>query len=491
MDGSRPSGREFLSFVKRESIDSPDLSIVDATEPDLLRDIFPWERPPALVLDGVSVPTEVPAELWITDTTFRDGQQAREPYTQEQMVHLYGLLGRLGGPQRRISMSEFFLYTKKDINTVVECLRRGDGPKVTAWIRATSKDVALFEETSRRIRAETGLELDETGILTSLSDYHVFFKYGRKGRREVLEGYLALVEEVLRAGFACRCHLEDVTRSNVMGVVVPFVRRLMRLAETHGRPVVIRIPDTVGVGVPWDVAALPRSIPKLVYLLRHVCGVPAEWLEFHGHQDLGLGIANATAAWMYGAARNNGTLLGVGERAGNIPLETLVFAYGGFRGRFDGMDTRVITEIVEYYEKALGHRNPDFAPITGRNFAMTRAGVHADGTLKNVEMYLPFDVEALLGVAPRAGVTPYSGTAGIAFWLQATYGSSGRSFSKDDALVRRIHESVEGIFACGRTTSLSDREMEALVMRLGGPESGVTASAAASAVPVEADEGRG
>jgi len=457
---------EFLSFVKREAPDAPDLEILDAKEPNLHKDIFPWTKAPAMPLDNVAVPMEIAPELWITDTTFRDGQQAREPYTREEMVHLYGLLRRLGGPYGRISMTEFFLYTKRDVDAVKECLRFGDFPRVTAWIRASSEDVKLFTETSQTIKKETGLELVETGILTSVSDYHLFYKFGRKGRKEVLEKYLRLVEEVLQAGFACRCHFEDSTRADVFRVVVPFARRLMRLAEKYDRPVVIRYPDTVGVGVPWDVAALPRSVPKLTYVLRHVAGVPAEWLEFHGHQDLHLGVANATSAWLYGAARNNGTLLGVGERAGNVPLEALAFMYAGIRGSFDGMETRVITEIAEYYEKELHHVHPEYAPITGRNFAVTRAGVHADGVLKNVEMYLPFDTESLLGVPPRVAITPYSGAAGIAFWLNARGRTIlGRKIEKDDPLVERLAAEVQKIFDGGRATSLTDREMEALLAK--------------------------
>lgn len=464
MDRNTRAQKEFVSFVKKEAIDMPDIGVVDIKEPNLYKDIFPWSTAPVMPIDGVTLPISVPKDLWITDTTFRDGQQAREPYTTEQMVKLYGMLKRMGGPMNKISMSEFFLYTKRDVDAVKECLRMGGMPKVTAWIRAAKPDVKLFADTSKAIKAETGLELDETGILTSISDYHLFYKYGSKGRKEVIDGYLELVEEVLKSGYGCRCHLEDSTRADFFGVVVPFVRSLMKLSEKYSKPVVIRFPDTVGVGVPWDVAALPRSIPKIVYVLREVCGVPPEWLEFHGQQDLNLGIANATSAWMYGAARNNCTLLGIGERAGNISLEMMVFMYAGIRGTFDHMDTRVITEIANYYEKDLGYINPEFQPITGKNFAVTRAGIHADGVLKNVEMYLPFDTEKLLNVPPGVGITSYSGTAGIAFWLNSHYRlTGGHKIGKDDPRVQTLYTDIMKIFEEGRTTSLSDKEMERVV----------------------------
>ena len=431
MDRNQRLQKEFLTFVKKEAIDMPDLGIVDVKEPNLHREIFPWSTAPVMPIDGVSLPVDVPRDLWITDTTFRDGQQAREPYTTEQMVRLYEMLKRLGGPKNKLSMSEFFLYTKRDVEAVKQCLRMGGMPKVTAWIRAAKPDVKLFADTSKAIKAETGLEL---------------------------------VEEVLKAGYSCRCHLEDSTRADIFGVVVPFVRRLMKLSEKYGKPVVVRYPDTVGVGVPWDIAALPRSIPKLTYILREVCGMPADWIEYHGQTDLNLGIANATSAWLYGAARNNCTLLGIGERSGNISLETMVFMYAGIKGTFDGMDTRVITDIVKYYEQELGYTTPEFQPITGKNFNVTRAGIHADGVLKNVEMYLPFDTERLLGIPPGVGITSYSGTSGIAFWLNAHYRlTGGHKIGKDDPRVQTLYTDIMKIFEEGRTTSLSDKEMEKVV----------------------------
>src|SRR2546425_2975378 len=141
MERSERLQKEFLSFVRKEAIDMPDVGVVDAKEPNLYKDIFPWTMAPVMPLDGVVPPIEVPEKIWITDTTFRDGQQARAPYTTEQMVKLYEMLKRLGGPKNKISMSEFFLYTKRDVDAVKECLRMGGMPKVTAWIRAAKADV--------------------------------------------------------------------------------------------------------------------------------------------------------------------------------------------------------------------------------------------------------------------------------------------------------------------------------------------------------------
>ena len=187
--------------------------------------------------------------------------------------------------------------------------------------------------------------LGETGILTSCSDYHIFHKL-KKTRRQAMEEYLAIVQAALDAGVRIRCHLEDVTRADIYGFVIPFVARLMELGKANGNPVKIRLCDTLGFGVPFPGVAIPRSVPKLVGTLRKQCSVPSQCLEWHGHNDFHKVLANATAAWLYGCTYANGTLLGYGERTGNPPLEGLVIDYVSLCGDANGVDLSVITEIA-------------------------------------------------------------------------------------------------------------------------------------------------
>ncbi len=446
-----------MTYVKAEAIDYPDYEVVEVEEPKLYEELFPWVKPPVIVWDGVSVPIEVAEELWITDTTFRDGQQAREPYAIEEMVTLYKYLHRIGGPKGKILFTECFLYTDRD----KEAVRRMkvldyEAPKVTGWIRASLDDLRLVKE----------MKLEETGMLASISDYHIFYKFKGLSRRQVVEKYLEVIEEGLKAGIIMRAHIEDCTRADIFGVVVPFVRKLMKLSEKYCVPVRIRVPDTLGLGVPWAEAALPRSIPKIMWILRHVAGVPSDCLEFHGHNDFHLGVANATAAWLYGAALNNTTLLGIGERAGNVPLEAMVFIYAGIKGTLDGMDTRALTEVARYYEKELSYRVPAYYPIVGRNFNVTRAGIHADGTLKNIRMYLPFDTERLLESPPGIAITPYSGAAGVAFWINHFFRLKNQEkVGKEHPGVQKIYQEILKRFEMGEVLTITDREMLKLVRR--------------------------
>ena len=96
----------------------------------------------------------------------------------------------------------------------------------------------------------------------------------------------------------------------------------------------------------------------------------------------------------------NCSLFGIGERTGNTPLEAMVFEYAQLRGTLDGMDTTVITELAEYYEKELGYKHPAQTPFVGSNFNVTRAGIHADGLLKNEEIYNIFDTGKFLNRPP-------------------------------------------------------------------------------------------
>ena len=447
-----------LKAIRGESIDYPDYEVVDSPDPKIFKEIFPFTEPPKICWDGIDVPIEIPDKLWITDTSFRDGQQSRDPYTVDQIVELYKYLSRIGGPQGKILMTECFLYTKRDKEAVEKARALGlEYPKITGWIRASKEDLRVAKEA----------KVEEVGMLSSISDYHIFFKFKGLSRAQVLNKYLEVIEEGLKSGIVMRAHVEDCTRADVLGVVVPFAKRLMKLSEKYRLPVKLRIPDTLGLGLPWSQASLPRSIPKIMYVLRHIAGVPSEWLEFHGHNDFHLGIANASSAWMHGASLNNTTLLGIGERAGNVPLEAMVFVYAGMKGSLDGMDTLVITEAAQYYKRTVGYNIPPYYPLVGRNFNITRAGIHADGALKNIEMYLPFDTEKLLGVPPGVSITPYSGNAGVAFWVNYYFRLKGsEKVDKDNPGVMKIYGELVKKFDSGEALSISDREMLSLVRKL-------------------------
>ncbi len=422
----------------------------DVKEANLYRDVFSYDEVPKIAFNHRRVPISMPEEIWITDTSFRDGQQSVNPYTAEQIADLYEMMSRLGGPYGRIRQTEFFVYSEKDRKAVELCKQKNlRFPEITTWIRASKKDFQLVKD----------LEIKETGILVSCSDYHIFKKLG-KTRKQALEMYLGTVKDAFDAGLVPRCHLEDITRADFYGFVLPFVTALQELSDEAGIPVKIRACDTMGYGVPFSGTALPRSVPGIIYGLQHYTGVPSEMLEWHGHNDFYKAVSNATAAWLYGACAVNCSLLGIGERTGNVPLEAMVFEYASLRGSFDGMEPKVVTEIAEYFTNEIGYKIPTSTPFVGRDFNVTRAGIHADGLLKDEEIYNIFNTEKILGRAATVLISKTSGLAGIAYWINDYFRLKGEEqVAKNDELVIALKEWVDEIYEAGRVTSLAVNEI--------------------------------
>ena len=432
-------------------------SLQDVAEPNLQRDLYSYGSVPKVAFNHRRVPMNMPEEIWITDTSLRDGQQSVEPYTVDQIVNIYKLLSKLGGPYGIIRQTEFFIYSKKDREALEKCMELNlRFPEITTWIRASKEDFRLVRD----------LGIRETGVLVSCSDYHIFKKM-KMTRSQALEHYLSVVKDAFDAGVVPRCHLEDITRADFYGFVVPFVNELQKLSREAGIPVKIRACDTMGYGVPYTEAAMPRSVAGIIYGLQHYADVPSELLEWHGHNDFYKAVANASTAWLYGASAVNCSLLGIGERTGNIPLEAMVFEYASLRGSLDGMDPTVITEIADYFTHEIGYRIPVMTPFVGQNFNMTRAGIHADGLLKDEEIYTIFDTKKLLNRPATVEIGKSSGLAGIAYWINQHYRlPEDKKISKNDPLIVSLKAWVDAQYEGGRVTVLSHKELETKIEEL-------------------------
>ena len=426
-------------------------SLQDVAEPNLQRDVFSEGTVPKVSFNHRRVPLNMPEEIWITDTSLRDGQQSVEPYTVDQTVQIYKLLNKLGGPYGIIRQTEFFIYGKKDRQAIEKCMELDlPFPEITTWIRASKDDFRLVKD----------MGIKETGILVSCSDYHIFKKMNMT-RKQAMDHYLATIKDAFDAGIVPRCHLEDITRADFYGFVVPFVNEIQNLSRDAKIPVRIRACDTMGYGVPYTEAAMPRSVAGIIYGLQHYSDVPSEYLEWHGHNDFYKAVANASTAWLYGACAVNCSLLGIGERTGNVPLEAMVFEYASLRGSLDGMDPTVITEIADYFRNEIGYTVPDMAPFVGRNFNVTRAGIHADGLMKDEEIYTIFDTKKLLNRAPAVQIGKASGLAGIAYWINQNYDLTGENaLDKRDPLVVAMKQWIDELYEDGRQTVLSNGELE-------------------------------
>jgi isopropylmalate/homocitrate/citramalate synthase len=285
-------------------------------------------------------------------------------------------------------------------------------------------------------------------------------------RKQVIDLYLGIVKDALSEGIVPRCHFEDITRADFYGFVVPFATELMKLAAESRTPIKIRACDTLGLGVNYPGSSLPRSVQGIIYGLKEYAGVPSEQLEWHGHNDFYKALVCGATSWLYGCCAVNCTILGFGERTGNTPIEAMAMEYAQLFGTTNGMDFSVITEIRNFLEAFTNTMIPNNMPFVGKDFNTTRAGIHADGLLKDEEIYNIFDTKKILDRAPEVIISDKSGTAGICAWVNVYFElDKGAEIHKDDPGIVSMHTWTQKEYDEGRITAISEEELIELVKK--------------------------
>ncbi|MGB2694366.1 MAG: hypothetical protein WBD55_04165 [Dehalococcoidia bacterium] len=377
----------------------------------------------------------------ITDTTLRDGAQDSRIalFPHEARVRYFDLLHRLDNGTGTIYAVEAFIYQKRDVWTLEQLLRRGyEWPKVTTWTRATPKDIKQLVDVAQG-------QVKETGMLASASDHHIFDKLGFRSKEEAIEKYLQPIETALEHGITPRIHLEDCTRADIFGWVIPFMQRALDLSKGSAK---FRLCDTIGWGVPDPYAALPWGIPRLFQVIREETGAE---LEFHGHNDFGLATANSIMAWRYGGAKVNTAFGGLGERTGNCSLEQMIAARIRYWGD-PGFDLTALEEMKDLVNNEVTPL-PDRAPIIGEVFT-TSAGIHQAGVAAQADapgglIYLPFEA-SLFGrdTVELSRVGSLSGSEGIVSILNREMESRGseQRFSNTSRVVKQIYDKIQDAY---------------------------------------------
>ncbi|MDI6640064.1 MAG: isopropylmalate synthase [Methanocellales archaeon] len=386
-------------------------------------------------------------EVKISDSTIRDGAQMPGIVLKKaHKLRIHDYLHEIG-----IEKIEAFLYNERDRSAVREMLDRGyEVPEVTAWARAVPKDIDLAIDMD-------GIE--ETGILMSVSDVHIFDKMGLKSREEAEEKYLSALQYAIDHGLRVRCHLEDVTRADVKGFVIPFVKKIVERAPDA----IIRVCDTLNYGLPFPEVDLPYSIPKMIKLLKDV-GVKN--IETHVHDDFGLGLTNTLAGYWYGANWSNLTFLGIGERAGNTEMEKiLIFLMCRVEG-FQKYNPNSLVKFAEYMEEEIGVRVPRNKAIVGKNVFAHESGIHAAGIIKNPFTYEPFPPE-LVGGKRELMIGDSSGTEVIRYKVEEALRELMHlelSIDKNDPRVKSIQRDIQKLYdEETRVSCISDEELRAYV----------------------------
>jgi 2-phosphinomethylmalic acid synthase len=423
--------------------------IQEPAQPEYFLESFPRDNFPRYLWS--ERPSTLPEQAWTTETTHRDGQQGGLPLTTEQSLKIYDLLCAFTGTSGAIRQAEFFVYRPSDraaLEAALDRYRNGAPIEPTTWIRATAKDVELIKT----------LGIRETGMLASASDYHTFHKFKPGGRNQAAQTYLDAVRVTINAGIRPRLHLEDATRAP-MDFMLSLIDAVQEICAPSRLIPKFRVCDTMGLGLPYDDVALPRSIPHIFRRLRGI-GLKPEMLEFHPHNDTWFVVANCLAAIREGCAVINGTSLGKGERTGNAPLEAILMHLIGM-GYFveNPPDFKALNGLVDTYE-GMGQGLPSKYPLYGRDAHRTRAGIHADGLNKFWWMYAPFNVPDLLGRPLEVSLTKDSGIAGLIFLIRQHLAID---LSKDDPGLNAVQDWITREFDNGRQTSIEWEELAPLV----------------------------
>src|SRR3990170_48334 len=307
---------------------------------------------------------------------------------------------------------------------------------------AQDSRIALFPHEARVRYFDLLHRLDNgTGALYTVEGF-IFDKLGFRSKEEAIEKYLQPIETALEHGITPRVHLEDCTRADIHGWVIPFMQRVLDLSKGIAK---FRICDTIGWGSPDPYAALPWGIPRLFPVLREETGAE---LEFHRHNDFGLATANSIMSWRFGGKKVNTAFGGLGERTGNCSLEQMIAALIRYYGD-PGLDLTALEEMKQLVDGEVTPL-PDRAPIIGDVFT-TAAGIHQAGVAAQQSapgglIYLPF-AASLFGrqEVELSRVGSLSGSEGIVSILNREMERSGKEqrFSNTSRAVKQIYDRIQ------------------------------------------------
>ena len=350
--------------------------------------------------------------LNICDTTLRDGEQAAGiVFANLEKIRIAKLLDELRVQQLEVGIPAMGGDEKKAIKRIA---RLGLNTSLLGWNRASIEDISHSID----------CDLDAVAVSMSSSDIHIEHKL-RKNREWVLERMVESIEYAKDHGLYVSANAEDASRSDK-----EFLIQFTQTAKEAGADR-LRYCDTLGV-------LEPRRAFDTIKVLVDYVKIP---VEMHTHNDFGMATANAIAGVRGGATFVSTTVLGIGERTGNSPLEEVVMAAKHLLNMDTGIDTRRFREIAEYVARAAGRAIPAWKPIVGDNCFAHEAGIHTDGVLKFLSNYEPYSPEEV-GMYRKIIIGKHSGRSTIKQVL------SGRGVSVDD-------ESAMAILEIVRKTSIS------------------------------------
>jgi isopropylmalate/homocitrate/citramalate synthase/4-hydroxybenzoate polyprenyltransferase len=335
------------------------------------------EGDPALTVVGTVV---------ISDTTLRDGEQMPGVvFSPGEKLQLARLLDELGIPLIEAGFPAVSADEAGAIRAIVED-RAAAG-------RALIQVIARPVDTDIDAAISTGAH--SIAIFIGTSDSHLRTKL-RMSVDDARRAVDSSVRRAKRAGRQVVFAAEDATRSD------PDVLRSICLAAAEAGADALGVADTVGIANPASIAALVRRLSAEVPLP----------LAVHCHNDLGLATANSLASVLAGASGIQCSVLGIGERAGNAPLEQVVLALQASLGHDSGLDTTKLQALAEYVAGLVGVSIAPFQPVVGGHAFTHESGLHLDGIVQDPSTYEPYLPE-LLGRQRRIVLGKHSGVSAV------------------------------------------------------------------------------
>ena len=361
-------------------------------------------------------------KIKFVDTTLRDGEQtAGVVFANHEKLEIARMLDELGVDQLEVGTPVMGGDEKAAIKAIV---KSGLSTSIMAWNRANIEDI--------KESIECGV--DAVAISISTSDIHIKNKL-KKSREWVLEQMVKAVEFAKSHGLYVSVNAEDASRTDM-----DFLVRFGQEAKNAGADR-LRFCDTLGILNPFKTAKMVEEIITKTKID----------VEMHTHNDLGMATANALAGIEAGASYVGVTVNGLGERAGNAPLEEVAMALKYTMGCNVDLKVPMLKEICEYVAKASARPLSVNKTIVGENIFAHESGIHADGVIKDPSTYEFLDpVE--LGLKRKIIIGKHSGTASIKARLKE-YG-----IFIDEELAKDILQEVRSM-AVALKRPLLDREL--------------------------------